>query len=284
MSDSNKKAYLVAVDAAYLNGRNDADSQAARDPSKLDPRLWGAYVCGFDLSAVDSLVKPFVTKAASDGYDDGFGRKSKRAPAMPPQVKTNDLMTADFNHLYLDSYNVGLEVYMAENPPGPTGPTGPGPTGPTGPSPTGPTGLTGPTGPAPTGPTGPSAVNQPEDNTAWWIAGTLAVGAAAIVAGYAYKWSKAGPTGPGRTALAHNPAKGINPGHVWLQGVGWVKGKPAGELKIGDRMMWNYGYVSTVEQIAQSSAQFVGIKERLEDGKLFDRRLKVDRLVAIASK
>lgn len=361
MSDSSKQAYIAAVDAAYISGKTDAQFGSARDQSKIDPRLRGAYLSGFDLVLVDGIVKPFVLQAASEGYDDGFGKKEKRTPTMPGQVVASDLMTADFKRVYIEAYNVGVEVHAAENPPKPVDPNVPGPVGPTDPGTPGP------------GVTGPAATTQPVDNTGWWVAGILAVGVAAAASAYKYGAKQAGPAGPKRTALAANPtlnakemdalllveektegtkeyiggawvgsldgskpgnpvnervarklenmglikihdephtagwrkariteagrqtirdsldAEGkvkpfsqVMPGHVWIQGIGWVPAKPAGELVVGDVMMWNSGETSTVEHIEQTSAQFLTVLERYEDGKRSSRKMKIDRLVALA--
>jgi hypothetical protein len=113
-------------------------------------------------------------------------------------------------------------------------------------------------------------VNRADNNMGWWVLGALGLAAAAF--GLVYV---------SQSGAASNPVK--RPDHVWLKGVGWVKGKPAGTIRPGDRLAWNYGSTSVVEHVEQVSAQFVSIRERIEDGQLFDRRLKVDRLVALAS-
>jgi hypothetical protein len=33
---------------------------------------------------------------------------------------------------------------------------------------------------------------------------------------------------------------------IWLQGLGYVAGKPAGELVVGNVMVWNYGHTETI--------------------------------------
>lgn len=73
---------------------------------------------------------------------------------------------------------------------------------------------------------------------------------------------------------------------VHLQGVGDMPGTPAGELEVGDRLMWNYGTVYTVTAIVQPSPQFIRITERADGGsnagEEYSRRLKRSRLVVRA--
>lgn len=72
---------------------------------------------------------------------------------------------------------------------------------------------------------------------------------------------------------------------VWLQGLGAVRGKPAGELKVGDGLVWNYGYTSTVSAILKETKATVTIEESYisdrtgEPGK-GTRTMKKTRLVA----
>ena len=72
---------------------------------------------------------------------------------------------------------------------------------------------------------------------------------------------------------------------VHLIGVGDMPGTPAGELAIGDRLMWNYGSVYVVTEIREASPQFIEITEegpqphKVEG---YSRRLKKDRLVVRA--
>jgi hypothetical protein len=268
-----KDPYLSGVLAVFVQGVSDAKQSNAPDPARYPGEFSGSYMTGFDLSHVQSLVKEFVMKTASDGYDDGLSKALMRGPTFPTQVDLEGAQgvkgKSDFQTVYANAYTAGLYEASAA-PPGPIGPTGPGP-GPTGPGPTGP----GPTGPGPTGP-------ADSDNT-MLIVGSLGAVAATLGVGYAlYRRGKLGPAGPGRPALATNPAKDINPGHVWLQGVGWAPGKPAGQLRVGDRLLWNQGFTSTVEKVEKISAQFVNVTERLDDGDKYDRRMKVDRMVAIA--
>lgn len=75
-------------------------------------------------------------------------------------------------------------------------------------------------------------------------------------------------------------------GLVHLQYVGEMPGTPAGDLEVGDRLMWNGGAVYTVTAIREASAKFIEITERAEGGsnagREYQRRLKKDRLVVRA--
>ena len=67
---------------------------------------------------------------------------------------------------------------------------------------------------------------------------------------------------------------------IHLQGIGLFAAKPAGELQVGDKMVWNYGSTSTVLSI-RTKGKSVFITERSEDGKEWpERRFLASRLVA----
>jgi hypothetical protein len=50
-------------------------------------------------------------------------------------------------------------------------------------------------------------------------------------------------------------------GTTYLQGIGYVPGTPAGELKEGDTMLWNYGYESKVGKILKETDKTIIIEE-----------------------
>ena len=66
-----------------------------------------------------------------------------------------------------------------------------------------------------------------------------------------------------------------------LQGIGTVNAKPAKDFAPGEMMAWDGGDTSTVVAIRQVSACFVEITAR-SNGKTFVRKIKNDRLIAIA--
>lgn len=70
---------------------------------------------------------------------------------------------------------------------------------------------------------------------------------------------------------------------VQLQGIGRVKAKLAGELKIGDVTVWNYGELEKIVGVAkQTMTQIVFDIEYVSRGQVVKstRRMKRDRLVA----
>jgi hypothetical protein len=67
---------------------------------------------------------------------------------------------------------------------------------------------------------------------------------------------------------------------IHLQAIGDLPGTLARDLKVGDRLMWNYGYVYTIAAIEDASAKFLRVTERAEDGREYTRRLRKDRAVA----
>lgn len=46
---------------------------------------------------------------------------------------------------------------------------------------------------------------------------------------------------------------------VHLQGIGKVSSKCAGDLAVGDVLMWNYGSTSTVERIVKVTAKTITV-------------------------
>lgn len=67
---------------------------------------------------------------------------------------------------------------------------------------------------------------------------------------------------------------------IQLQAIGHVPAKPASELKVGDVMIWNFGYTSTVKEIVRQTAKSLWIKEVSdESGKTYERRFLKSRLV-----
>lgn len=66
---------------------------------------------------------------------------------------------------------------------------------------------------------------------------------------------------------------------VTLQSIGHVLGTPASELKTGDKMMWNFGTVTTVGKILKETAKSIVIEDIAGDGKVYERMLRKNRLV-----
>lgn len=70
---------------------------------------------------------------------------------------------------------------------------------------------------------------------------------------------------------------------VKLQGIGNFTAKPAAELQAGDVTVWNYGYTETVLGVERLSTHFVRVAftSAKDPARVFYRRLKLDRLVAV---
>ena len=72
---------------------------------------------------------------------------------------------------------------------------------------------------------------------------------------------------------------------VKLQGIhGQQKAKAVKELKVGDVIMWNFGYTSTVVELIPSKTgkTITCILKSNQDGIVRDRKMGAERLVAIA--
>lgn len=70
---------------------------------------------------------------------------------------------------------------------------------------------------------------------------------------------------------------------IRLQGTGWHEAKPVCELKIGDRIEWNFGYTSEVMNLTptKTGKQITVTMKSDETGRIADRRMGANRLVAI---
>jgi len=68
---------------------------------------------------------------------------------------------------------------------------------------------------------------------------------------------------------------------TYLQGLGYCTGTPAGELKVGDTMIWNGGGSTKVVEIYNETKCFITIDEIDIDGNVWKgRKLKKSRIVA----
>lgn len=71
---------------------------------------------------------------------------------------------------------------------------------------------------------------------------------------------------------------------IHLQYVGLVAAIPAKDFQVGDYAVWNSGYLSEVVSVSPKGKTQLIWETRSEDGKLWTRVLKADRLVAIADR
>lgn len=72
-------------------------------------------------------------------------------------------------------------------------------------------------------------------------------------------------------------------GSIHLQGIGRHPAKPAGELVVGDRTVWNTGAIYRVESITRNPSGKT-LETTLRDersGQLYPRRFALTRLVAV---
>lgn len=67
---------------------------------------------------------------------------------------------------------------------------------------------------------------------------------------------------------------------IHLQGIGKQPAVKASELKVGDTLMWNFGYTSTIIEIVKETAKSITIKTKNKDNYIGTRRLLKNTLVA----
>ena len=58
-----------------------------------------------------------------------------------------------------------------------------------------------------------------------------------------------------------------------LQGIGAVNSKAAGEFKVGETMLWNYGFEEAVVAIEKETAKTITFTIKNTGGQLFSRKL-----------
>lgn len=75
--------------------------------------------------------------------------------------------------------------------------------------------------------------------------------------------------------------KESQPNAMRLQSIGWVQGTPAGQVKTGDVLMWNFGDTSTVGAILKETDKTIVAEDIAKSGKIYTRKLLKTRLVCI---
>ena len=69
---------------------------------------------------------------------------------------------------------------------------------------------------------------------------------------------------------------------VHLIAIGKTPAIPAGELKVGDTVVWNYGYTNEIIEITQKGSMLVArLQDPKDPNKVYERRFKPTTLVAI---
>lgn len=94
--------------------------------------------------------------------------------------------------------------------------------------------------------------------------------------GYCDLW----PSQVGKGPCIRKPG---DPG-VHLQAVGLHVSKLAGNVQVGDVLVWNFGHQEEVTEVIRVSACFVKVTLRTERGEYGQRRFKIDRRVAWSPK
>lgn len=70
-----------------------------------------------------------------------------------------------------------------------------------------------------------------------------------------------------------------------LQSIGLVLGTPAGQIKEGDFLMWNFGSVLVVNSIIKETDKMIIISTSAKgENTAYEQRFKKDRLVCILQK
>ncbi len=67
---------------------------------------------------------------------------------------------------------------------------------------------------------------------------------------------------------------------IRLQEIGFMPAVEARTLKIGDILLWNFGYTSTIIGIDKVTPKTIVFRTRTSDGQEYTRRMSKTRLVA----
>jgi hypothetical protein len=89
---------------------------------------------------------------------------------------------------------------------------------------------------------------------------------------------------PGNFSFLGGKALDKKLGSIHLQGIGRYPAVPAGDLKVGDIIVYNQGGTTIVRSKRKVSAKTIEVVERTDKGKLYTRQYRVDRLVAVERK
>jgi len=66
---------------------------------------------------------------------------------------------------------------------------------------------------------------------------------------------------------------------VQLQAVGLVNGTPAGEIKVGTTLLWNFGATSIVKEITKETEKSVWFLTQTQNGNFYNRRFLKTRVI-----
>ena len=66
---------------------------------------------------------------------------------------------------------------------------------------------------------------------------------------------------------------------IQLQSVGLVNGTPAGEIKVGTTLLWNFGAKSIVKSITKETNKSIWFLTETENGNTYNRRFLKTRVI-----
>lgn len=66
---------------------------------------------------------------------------------------------------------------------------------------------------------------------------------------------------------------------IQLQSVGLVNGTPAGEIKVGTTLLWNFGATSVVKSISKETNKSIWFITETENGNIYNRRFLKTRVI-----
>lgn len=66
---------------------------------------------------------------------------------------------------------------------------------------------------------------------------------------------------------------------IQLQAIGLVNGTPAGEIKVGTTLLWNFGSTSIVKGITKETEKSVWFLTQNENGNFYNRRFLKTRVI-----
>lgn len=69
-----------------------------------------------------------------------------------------------------------------------------------------------------------------------------------------------------------------------LQGLGKFKAQLAGDIKVNDTLLWNFGEKTEVVEITKQNEKSIWIKELTKSGKFLERRFSKNRAIVILNK
>lgn len=68
---------------------------------------------------------------------------------------------------------------------------------------------------------------------------------------------------------------------IYLIGLGYVDAQPAENIKVGDTLMWNFGFKSEVLSIDKVTAKSITISTKGNDGRIYKRMMRKGTLICI---